>query len=171
MTTAAAARVAVTRPSVCVAVPLLAVGAHRLAGGEFPGPSEAILVAGIGLIAGLLTSGARFTRVVGILTGAQVASHAVLMMAHGELWAVDDPTSMTVTHLLAIPASALAIVVVAQLVSLITSTIRAVVGSPVPVPPDRCPIAVRQPMLRGSRVVERHGIRGPPTASSALRFV
>lgn len=171
MTTVADARIAVTRPSVSVAVPLLAVGAHRFAGGEVPGLSGWLLVAGIGLVAGLLSAGARFGRVLTILTVAQVASHAVLMMAHGSLWAIDDPTSMAVTHLLAIPASAMAIVVVAQLVSLITSTMRAIVTEPVPLPSDRCPVVSSHPDLVGVRVVERHAIRGPPKLMSSMSVV
>lgn len=155
-------RRAVTRVSVGAVVPAVALSAHGLAGGDLP-TSGTLLVAGIGVVAAMLTRGAGLVRVFGVLTGAQAASHVALMLVHGHAWSL-EPASMLLTHLLAVPASALLIVAVAQLISLITSMVR------VPVFDGPTPVAGRPryaelPVLRATRVMTG-SIRGPPIAAA-----
>ncbi|WP_376767298.1 YtxH domain-containing protein [Gordonia asplenii] len=150
----------VTRCSVGATVPSVALAAHGLAGGGFP-TSGMVLVAGIGAIAAMLTRGAGLARVFGVLSVAQAASHLALMLAHGDMWTL-DPASMLMTHLVAIPVSALAIMVVAQLISLITSVLRVVVG-PVTEPAAGAPPWHSVPAVLVGIAVVSGRIRGPPS--------
>ncbi|GAB19472.1 hypothetical protein GOEFS_086_00420 [Gordonia effusa NBRC 100432] len=169
-------RAAVARVAVASVVPSVAVGAHAIAGGGPPQSGGLILLAGIGVVAGLMVRGAGLLGVAGVLTGAQAACHAALAISHGHLMtsglsSAPGAASMLLTHLVAIPLSALAIVALAQLISLITSILRVVGGYAAAVPRDTYRGYVVPSELSGCRLAARPPVRGPPTVAGAPLLV
>ena len=161
---------AFTRVAACGVVPAVAVGAHATASGEMPGSGGVVLAAAIGLVAAglleILTRGRRLwpatAAAVAALTSAQVAIHGALAadathVAHG-----GAPVGMLVTHLVAIPVSALLIVVGAQLLAVVGSVVRSLTSPTIArVPASVLLLRTQSPAAAGP-AVGGAGVRGPP---------
>ncbi|MCR5977910.1 YtxH domain-containing protein [Gordonia jinghuaiqii] len=149
-------------------VPTVAVAAHGAASGAMPSSSGVVLSVAIGVVASMLLMTRRRRLVpaaastTAVLTAAQVACHATLTVDAGHAVHAPSALSMLITHLLAIPLSAVLIVVGAHLLASVGSVIR----SFVPPVTSRAPAAPRtfwtQPLLLAVPALGGTGVRGPP---------
>lgn len=163
---------ALTRAGVSLVVPAVAVAAHGIAAGGAPHAQGVLVSAGIGGLFAQLSGVRRQSRAAAIasttvlLTIAQVACHWAMTIGdagHGAHTASAAP--MLLTHAVAIPLSAVLLILAATLADLLTSSIRALSPRPTlripgrPRPAVDVPVVVSGPMFGGP------GVRGPPVSA------
>ncbi|MFW0796578.1 YtxH domain-containing protein [Gordonia sp. CPCC 205515] len=164
-----------TRVAAGVVVPFVAVAAHGLAADELPSTSGMLLTATIGVLVGVTLGGGRrqslpaaIGSTTALLTAAQIGAHVALMVggnSSGMIMHHDAWLPMLLTHVIAIPLSAVLIVAAATVLARITSTIRSLIPPRgVDAPPA---VAVRwfPPYITSSVIVGSVGVRGPPVSA------
>lgn len=162
-----------TRVAAGVVVPVVAVAAHGFGAGALPSTGGMLLTAAIGVLTTLAmgdcrrrsTLKATLSAVVA-LTAAQLAAHVAMSIGHPAMH-IDQHAllPMTVTHAVAIPVSALLIVVAAGLLAALTSTIRAITVEPVIASHTVAAISREMPRSGGALVIGGCGVRAPPGSS------
>ncbi|MCZ4537304.1 YtxH domain-containing protein [Gordonia terrae] len=152
-------------------VPAVAVAAHGAASGAMPSSSGVLLSAAIGVVAamllaprrGRLTTAAASTTLV--LSAAQAASHWELALDAGHAAHAASTLPMLLTHLVAIPLSAVGIVAGAHLLASIGSVIRSLVPPVTVAAHPAAPVFWTPPCVRAAPALCGTGVRGPPAAS------
>ncbi|MFE0752151.1 YtxH domain-containing protein [Gordonia sp. NPDC058843] len=162
---------AFTRVAAAGVVPTVAVAAHGAASGAMPSSSGVLLSAAIGGVASLLlvpgrrrflTAAASTTLV---LTAAQVASHWALALDAGHAAHGTSTLPMLLTHLVAIPLSAVLIVAGAHLLASVGSVIRSLMPPVALAARPAAPVFWTQPWVPAAPALCGTGVRGPPAAS------
>ncbi|WP_435174285.1 YtxH domain-containing protein [Gordonia hongkongensis] len=152
-------------------VPAVAVAAHGAASGAMPSSSGVLLSAAIGVVAamllaprrGRLTTAAASTTLV--LSAAQAASHWALALDVGHAAHDASTLPMLLTHLVAIPLSAVGIVAGAHLLASIGSVIRSLVPPVALAAHPAAPVFWTPPCVPAAPALCGTGVRGPPAAS------
>ncbi|SDU59849.1 hypothetical protein [Gordonia westfalica] len=161
---------AFTRVAAAGAVPAVAIAAHGAAGGQAPSSGGLVLTIAIGVVAAMLLQLATHRRrllpatasAVGVLTAAQVASHWSLAADAAHVTHDAPAMPMLLTHLVAIPLSAVLIVVGAQLLAVIGSVIASLTPPVALRVPGARPIFWTQPAVLAGPAAGGTGVRGPP---------
>lgn len=159
---------AFSRAAAAGVVPAVAVAAHGAASGAIPSSSGILLSAAIGAIAamllaprrGRLTTAAASTTLV--LSVAQAASHWALALDAGHAAHDASTLPMLLTHLVAIPLSAVLIVVGAHLLSSIGTVIRSLMPPVALAARPTAPVFWTQPCVLSAPALCGTGVRGPP---------
>ncbi|MHC3004727.1 YtxH domain-containing protein [Gordonia sp. GN26] len=151
-------------------VPSVAVAAHGAAGGQALSSGGVVLTVAIGVVAAMLlqpaTRGRRLvpaaTSAAGVLTAAQIASHWSLAADAAHVTHDAPALPMLLTHLVAIPLSAVLIVVGAQLLAVIGSVIASLTPPVALRVPGASPVFWTRPAVVAGPAVGGTGVRGPP---------
>ncbi|MCK8616182.1 YtxH domain-containing protein [Gordonia sp. C13] len=151
-------------------VPTVAIAAHGAAGGQSLSSGGVVLTVAIGVAAALLLQPAiRGRRLVpaaaaatSVLTAAQVGSHGALAADAAHVTHDAPALPMLLTHLVAIPLSAVLIVVGAQLLAVIGSVIASLTPPVALRIPGASPVFWTQPAVLAGPAVGGTGVRGPP---------
>ncbi|MDL9936002.1 YtxH domain-containing protein [Gordonia sp. ABSL1-1] len=157
-----------TRVGVGVAVPAIAVAAHGVASGTAASARGVALCAAIGALLATVDGvrgRSRATAVVGVaalLGFAQVACHWALVLGDPSHGWHDGRPSMIGSHLVAIPVTAVAVVVAAACADLLTATIAAITASRVPLVATRPRVLARRVFAPATVAWGGAGVRGPP---------
>ncbi|MFL1597270.1 YtxH domain-containing protein [Gordonia amicalis] len=159
-----------TRVAAAGVVPAVAIAAHGAAGGQMPSSGGLVLTAAIGVVAAMLlqpaTRGRRLApataSAVGILTAAQVAGHWSLAADAAHAGHDAPALPMLLTHLVAIPLSAVLIVVGAQMLAVIGSVIASLMPPAALLAPGARPVFWTQRGVLAAPPVGGTGVRGPP---------
>ena len=160
------------RVAVGVVVPVVAIAAHGLGSGSLPGVGGMVLSAAIGVLVGLVL-GVRRRRpaasstvlATAVLTLAQIGAHISFTIGHTPSAMHHDALlPMLLTHLVAVPASAVLIVAAAVLLEAVTRTFRRLAPPPRIVAPGVRPVRWDAPLLVIDVVIGGAGVRGPPVA-------
>lgn len=165
------------RVAAAAIVPAVGIAGHGMASGMMPSSAGILLTLAIGVAVGTVWRPRRecaalpaVAATAGLLTVAQAGVHLALSLGgHGghsnSMMAAampHSPVSMMLTHLVAIPLSAVLIVLGALFIDLITSTIAAIVA------PARSAVWPHEkrtwhtPLLTTEMVFGGTGLRGPP---------
>lgn len=159
---------AFTRVAAVGVVPTVAVAAHGAAGGAAPSSSGLLLSAAIGVVAAMLLVSRRRRLVpaaastAAVLTAAQIACHWSVAFDAGHATHATPALPMLLTHLVAIPLSAVLIVIGAHLLASMGSVIRSLALPILPVAPAAAPIYWVQPCVPSGPDLGGTGVRGPP---------
>lgn len=161
---------AFSRVAAAGVVPAVAVAAHGAASGAVPSSSGILLSAAIGGVAAMLLAPRRrrfltaAASTTAILSVAQVASHWALGFDAGHAAHDTSTLPMLLTHLVAVPLSAVLIVAGAQLLGSIGSVIRSLVPPVALAARPALPVFWTQPWVPAATALCGTGVRGPPGA-------
>lgn len=158
------------RVSAGVVVPVVAVAAHGLGSGSLPGSGGMVLSASIGVLVGLVLGGRRrqsatsaTVLAIAVLTLAQIGAHISFTVGHtSSAMHHDALLPMLLTHLVAVPVSAVCIVAAAVLLDAVTRTFRRLAPLPRITAPGVRPARWDAPLLVIDVVIGGAGVRGPP---------
>ncbi|GAB86809.1 YtxH domain-containing protein [Gordonia rubripertincta] len=161
---------AFTRVAAAGVVPTVAIAAHGAAGGQTLSSGGVVLTVAIGVVAAMVlqlaTRGRRLVpaaaSAAGVLTAAQVASHWSLAADAAHVTHDAPALPMLLTHLVAIPLSAVLIVVGAQLLAVIGSVIASLTPPAAPRVPGTPLVFWTRPAVVPGPAVGGTGVRGPP---------
>ncbi|MGW6032341.1 YtxH domain-containing protein [Gordonia terrae] len=159
---------AFSRAAAAGVVPAVAVAAHGAASGTIPSSSGILLSAAIGAIAAMLLAPRRGRLVTAaasttlVLSVAQAASHWALALDAGHAAHGTSTLPMLLTHLVAIPLSAVLIVVGAHLLSSIGTVIRSLMPRVALAARPTAPVFWTQPCVLSAPALCGTGVRGPP---------
>ena len=161
---------AVMRVAAGAVVPVVAVAAHGLGSGTMPGMGGIVLTSGIGILVGVALGGGRRRSAtaatiiaIAALTVAQIGAHVALTVGQAATGMHHDAVGpMVLTHLVAIPVSAVLLVAAAGLLGALTSTIRGLSPLPRIAAPAVRVVRWDAPDLVTDLVVGGVGVRGPP---------
>ncbi|MFC3963825.1 hypothetical protein [Nocardia jiangsuensis] len=150
-------------------VAALAVAAHGIAGGGFPGGADFALLQAVSVLTGavavLVRRSGRFADAAGllaVLAGGQYATH-LLLTAHEHGTSTPSTALMVGAHVLATLLVAVAIPAAERFTALAATTLRALLG-----PPRAQPLPTRPagfpgtPLLRAAGPLGAIGPRAPP---------
>lgn len=163
---------ALTRVAVGAVVPAVAVAAHGVAGGGIPGAAGLLVSVAIGGLLGCVAHSPRRTRTAAMVTTtlllsfAQVACHWALAVGDaGHAMHQAGGPGMLVMHAIAIPVSAVLLVLAATLADVVTSTIRSMTPPPVLRTPAQPRMRWVEPLVSSGPVLGGPGVRGPPVTA------
>ncbi|GED96880.1 hypothetical protein [Gordonia crocea] len=122
------------RTGVAVAVPALALTAHATATGMMPQAAAFAACLGLGgllaLVVGGPSGGISMPRTLAVLTVGQAAGHLAAGIGDGASGHAYDSGPMLAWHLVAVPASAVLLVLVARCYALVTAVIAVLTSLP-----------------------------------------
>lgn len=122
------------RVGVAVAVPVLALSAHGVAGGSWPTSAGVVVCVALGAVLAALVGGGRSAlspaRMTALLALGQLIGHPAAGVGDAAAGHSAHLGTMLAWHAVAVPVSALLLVLVARCYALVTSVLDAVASSP-----------------------------------------